>query len=94
MGKWKRILRGVLQWSPYAVDRVEAIAGVEIKGKEKALKALAIVSEAIGLSDLHHTDPSAAAQVRRGIKLINDGVVLIQNSAGNYKHSHKKKKKT
>ena len=81
MGRWNRILRGVLQWAPIAVDLVEQ---TDKSGTQKAHQAAHIVADAIGLADLTQTDPGASAGVARGVKMINDGVVLIQNSVGSY----------
>jgi len=89
MGKWNRWLKGALSWTALAVDVAET---TDMSGPQKAQRALAYVSEAIGLNDLENTDPDAASAVARGIRMINDGTVLIQNSVGNYAGISKAKK--
>ena len=85
MGKWNRFLDGILKWAPIAVDLTEA-AGTA--GSAAAHHAAHIVAEAIGLDDLQGSEKG---DVAKGIKMVNDGIVLIQHGVGTYTHTPKGK---
>lgn len=80
MSRWGSILRSIFQFGSVGVAIAEATG---LSGKEKASVALAHVINSLALGELEATDPSAAAGVTRGIGLINDGIVAVENSVGN-----------
>jgi len=80
MSRWGSILKSVFHYGGIAVGLAE---GRKMSGKEKAAFALAHVVAAVGLDDLGAEDAGAAAGVAKGTRMVNDGIVMIQNHTVN-----------